>query len=528
MFSDPDYCNYTDFRPRTEPPEEGIALALKDNMGDCPVPPNFSSEFFSTVGVVAELFETHPLHGQWRQWAMEQNDRFMETFYEHDGTYHESVNYHTHEFSERVLHMYPLWWKGVRNYFAEPKVKGCFRHFLEIQMPPLSDSIEVLKDATASRYDSIHTLYADWSRPRRAVLPADGNSGGNGIEQEHRGELSLGAWIYRESDPAFAVAQMNAWRLAGKPIPLHTHAVLTVLTIDPAIGATTEKLGPCTSQPWSSVHRVGMAVISKSCKPDGSPVWCLFRAGRATHHMDLDQGNIHLAAWDSVLLGEYGYHTVDNEGRQIGGADTWLHNTVVYSDDRWDCSGYTGLERAPDPLIVHTGDTFDWAAVRIVNTNLRRFDRVPYFIILPQPHTRHVRHYLFVKPDYFLVWDVFEEAHRPSTFWLHPRLAITQEGPGRFRAGTPGKPHLLVQFLQPQAPQVVENTQYGPLWSFCVRNETAQPYMTLLVPQVDDLGVKAALAADGRTVTVTGKGLHDEIRLPEPGTMGLPVVRRGK
>ena len=526
MFSDPGYCNYTDFRPHTEPPEEGIEQALKDNMGDCPVPPNFSSELFSTVGVMAEMFEKHPLHDRWRQWAMEQNDRFMETFYEHDGTYHESVNYHTHEFSERLLHMYPLRWKGVRDFFAEPKVKGCFEHFLAIQMPPLSDSIEPLKDATASRYNSVHTLYADWSLPRRAILPADGNSGGSGIEQEHRGELSAGAWIYRETDPVFSAAQMNAWRLAGKPIPLHTHAVLTMITIDPSIGAKT-KLGR-TSQPWTSVHRVGMAVISKASKPDGSPVWCLFRAGHATHHMDFDQGNLHLAAWDSVLLGEHGYHTVDNEGHHLGGAETWLHSTVMYSENRHDSSGYTGLERAPDPFIVYLGDKFDWAGLRIVNTNLRPCDRLPYFAIVPRPITRHVRHYLFVKPDYFLVWDVFEEAHGPSVFRLHPRLPMVQEAACTFRSGTPGKPHLLVKFLQPAAPQVIESEKFGPLWSFAARNETGQPYMVLLVPEVEDLGVKAELAADGRTVTVTGKGLHDEIRLPEPGTMGLPVVKRGK
>ncbi|HUW33867.1 MAG TPA: hypothetical protein VM223_19850 [Planctomycetota bacterium] len=522
MFSDPDYCNYGDFWPNAEL-DEGIASALKDDMGDCPVPPNFASEFMSTVGVMAELFEKHPMHQAWRQWTMQQTDRFHRTFYEHDGTYHESVNYHTHEFSERILFLYPLWWKGVRDYFADERVKGTIRHSVEIQMPPLSDSIEPLTGPCAGRYGSIHTLYADWSLPRRAVHPADGNSGGHGHEQEQRGEYTLGAWIYRESDPALAAACMRAWRLAGKPIPLHTHPVLTVGTIDPAI----ESGSGAGSVQTGSTHRVSMGLISKAHKKDGSPLWCLFRAGKATHHMDFDQGNLHLAAWDSVLLGEHGYHTNDNAGNNIGGADTWLHNTVVYSDDKWLSSGYAGLERAPDPIIVHMGDTFDWCAVRIVNTNVRPLRKLSYKVMLPVPTTRHLRHYLFVKPDYFLVWDVFEEAHSPSTFWLHPGLPVRDEGSGIFRAGEPGKPHLLVRFLLPEAPQVIENEQFGPLWSLGVRNDTGKPYMALLVPQVDDLGITAELGDDGKTITVAGSGIKDEIRLPEAGSVReLPIVVR--
>ncbi|HUU95938.1 MAG TPA: hypothetical protein VM487_09360, partial [Phycisphaerae bacterium] len=186
-----------------------------------------------------------------------------------------------------------------------------------------------------------------------------------------------------------------------------------------------------------------------------------------------------------------------------------------------------GLERAPDPIIVHMGDTFDWCAVRIVNTNVRPLRKLSYKVMLPVPTTRHVRHYLFVKPDYFLVWDVFEEAHSPSTFWLHPGLPVRDEGSGIFRAGEPGKPHLLVRFLLPEAPQVIENEQFGPLWSLGVRNDTGKPYMALLVPQVDDLGITAELGDDGKTITVAGSGIKDEIRLPEAGSVReLPIVVR--
>jgi len=514
MFADPDYCVYSDFWPHIEP-EEGVVEALKDEMGDAPVPPNFADEFFTTTGVMAELFERHPLRDEWRRFAIEHNQLFLDTFYAADGTYRESINYQTHEFNERLCLFYPLWFKGVHDFFADERVKGTFRFSAEVMMPKLSDGVPSVEDAARQRWGSLFGR----PDPPRAMLPANGNSGGNGFEQEIRGELTLGAWVYRESDPVLAGQLMHAWREAGKPIPMGTHPVLTVVTLD----ATIESV----PVPMTSCHRLGLGVVSKARKPDGAPVWCLFRAGTATHHMDFDQGNLHLAAWDSVLLGEHGYHTFDNEGGHPGAAATWLHSTVVYSDDREMSCGYTGLERAPSPALVHLSDEFDWCVHRIVNTNYRRLETMRYTDQLPARRTQHVRHYLFVKPDYFLVWDVFEEAHQASTFWLHPRLPMTEVGPGAWRAGEPGKPHLLVRFIQPEKPEVVENRRFGPLWNFAVRNETGRPYLVLLVPARRPVEIDATWDAPSRVVRVAGTGLADTIHLPEPGCMELPRLVRG-
>ena len=82
------------------------------------------------------------------------------------------------------------------------------------------------------------------------------------------------------------------------------------------------------------------------------------------------------------------------------------------------------------------------------------------------------------------------------------------------------------RFLLPAAPRVAVNEQFGPLWSFAVQNDAGQPYLALLVPQVEDLGLKAELASDGRTVSVSARGILDRIRLPQPGTMNLPAVWR--
>lgn len=511
MYADADFCNYADFWQPMDA-DDGIAQAMKDGVGDCPVPPNFSSEFFSTTAVVAELYPRHPLSRQWRQWAIGMCERYLETFYAPDGTYHESVNYHTHAINELVLQFYPLYIKGAANLWDNPRVKGSFRHFMEIQVPPVREGI-----ANTPWY---HAVSLADPQPPRAPLINDGNSGSEGCLQDVRTMLTLAASVYKDSDPAFARELMWSWTAAGRPLLDSEHPMLSLLTLDPAM----DRAEPAYRSTW----RHSMGLISKARQADGSPVWCEFRAGSATHHMDFDQGNLNLVAFDAILLGDFGYHAHDAAGKPLVPTETWLHNTVVYSANRRESSGYTGLERAPEPLLVHTGDDFDWAVHRIVNNNYRTWEKMSYRDMVPAPTTVHVRHYLFVKPDYFLIWDTFERAHQPSTFWLHPHAhrPMEQLSPATFRSGKPGQPHLLVQFIQPEAVQVIENAPLGALWSFGVQNPTGRPYMTLLVPQVQDRKVTATLEGD-HLVRVAGKGLADRIALPSPGTPELPQIRRG-
>ncbi|HUW34411.1 MAG TPA: hypothetical protein VM223_22620 [Planctomycetota bacterium] len=164
-----------------------------------------------------------------------------------------------------------------------------------------------------------------------------------------------------------------------------------------------------------------------------------------------------------------------------------------------------------------------------MNTRFRDFGKVNYHTIeTPAERTVHVRHYLFVKPDYFVVWDTFEEAHGASTFWLHPMKELKDEGNGFFRAGEAGAPHLRVQFVLPAKPDVIENVSLGNLWSFGVRNGSGQPYLAVLVPQKDERGIVAAYDEAARTLHLTGKNVDDTIVLPEPGSVDqLPKVVRG-
>ena len=301
------------------------------------------------------------------------------------------------------------------------------------------------------------------------------------------------------------------------------HPLLSILLLDHSL--------PAKPPEMTSAWRRSLGVFSRATIEDGEQVWCEFRAGTGTHHIDFDQGNIRIAAWDRALLGDYSYHCHEPDGSSINVGATWVHNCVVYSDYKTKTAGYTGLEQAPEPALVHLADDFDWCVHRIVNTNLRAEDPdAPHFWLrmYPVPRTSHVRHYLFVKPDYVLIWDVFEEAHGPSTFWLHPTGQPQQIGDCVFRTGPDAEPHLHVEFLRPQAPEVIENTKLGPHWSLGVRNQTGRPYLVLLVPQKKDRGAGASYDDATRTASIAIDGRRDTIILPPPGTTDqLPQIQRG-
>jgi len=521
IFADPDYWRGGDFWPLTEP-DEGIAEALKDDMGDCPVPPNFASEFFSTTGVVAELFPNHPLSPDWRDWSIEQTEAFLDTFFAPDGTYHESVNYHTHAVSELVCHFFPLWWKGHRDFFQNPRVKGSFRHFALIQMPPLVEGV-ARPAAPAAKMGYRVATYAAWDLAERALLPNNGNSGDEGLAQEPRGETTVAAAVYAKSDPDLAGHLMHLWATSGKALQDQEHPVLTLTTLDPQI----RPLAPS----WVSCQRLGLGIVSKARRRDGLPVWSLYRAGAATHHMDFDQGHLHLTAGNRELLGDYGYHAHDSDGTALPAAATWLHNTLTYGRRRELSSGYTGLERAPEPITVHLGGDFDWCVHRIINGNYRDLTNVGYRTMIPAAGTVHVRHYLFVKPDYFVLWDTFEEADQPATFWLHPRHPVTQKDSRSFFAGPEGGEGigLQVRFVLPASFKVVENARRGPLWSLGVQGEAGGPFLAILAPQPQFSPILATLHPTRWLLRVeTDDGLNDTLILPPPGSAGeLPQVKRG-
>lgn len=510
-FSDPDFCCYEDYWPHLGGrPDRQLQRTLQRTMGNCPTPPNFASEFSTTVAVMAELFATHPRSAHWRRWGMRQLDRFVRAFVREDGTYCESINYHVHALNAIICQIYPLWHKQVRDYFAEPRIRGSFEHMCALQLPPIGWPNKAEPSVRAP-------LLMDSPGAPRAALPANGNSGSYGGPQHHKGELTVGAWVYRHSDPALSANLMHAWRAAGRPILDQEHPLLTLVTLDPSL--------PAKATPWRSTWRRSLGVVSKATSADGQPVWCLFRAGSATNHMDFDQGAVHLVCGDRVLLGDHGYHTQDSNGRAVHAAATWLHNTLTYAADKQLSSGYTGLEKAPEPLMVHLSDAFDWVVHRIVNTNYRHLEALSYRDLIPCAPTVHVRHYLFVKPDYVLLWDVMERASEPPTFWLHPPQPVQQLSPSSFRAGQSGQPHLRIEFLQPEELQVVENSQFGPLWSFGVRPQGVSGLLTLLIPQARERAVHAQ--CDGDIVSVSiGSQIHDRIILPPAGSRQLPRMTR--
>jgi len=99
-------------------------------------------------------------------------------------------------------------------------------------------------------------------------------------------------------------------------------------------------------------------------------------------------------------------------------------------------------------------------------------------------------------------------------------------GDGAFRAGEIGRPNLRIQFVLPVEPEVIENAQWGPLWSFAVTQPAGRPYLAVLHPRRGDEPLTATLAADGHTLRVASEAFTDSLTLPPAGSAELPLLRR--
>ena len=475
IYADPDYANYADFWPSRDA-AEGIDRALRDEMGDTPVPPNFASEFFTTTGLMAEMFPAHPAAPAWREFAEKATLAFLDTQFAPDGTYHESINYHSHAISEFTCYFAALLRNGGRDFYAHPVVRGCYRHFVQLLMPRLVDGVEPIRAPRVS--DAMWApAYAapDYEGAGRTVHPGDGNSGGHGLNQEIRDDLPVAAAAYDSTDPDLAAALRNMWDTSCRPVFQAEHPIATVAAID--LDA------PSVPAPWESAWRHGLGVVSKSVADDGDMRYALFRAGSATHHMDFDQGNVQIVAYGRSLLCDHGYHTCDTDGKGLPAAATFLHNTLTYGERRELSSGYLGLELAPEPESVTLGADADECVLRIVNNNFRDLGRLPYNQQIHAPTTVHVRRYRFDKhTGAVTLRDTLEQSHGPAVAWFHTRAQAEEIAPGEFRCGPADGVHLLIRFIG-TVPEVVENRQQGPLYSLGVRVPDGGELVSELVPR---------------------------------------------
>jgi len=507
MFADPDYCRYADFW--TDPDGEddpSAAKAIAAEMGPTPVPPNFAAEFVSTVGVVAALFDEHPKSPHWRDWSIQHIDGYLNRFFEEDGTYRESVNYHNHVLNMLCCLMWPLREQGHHDYFEDPRIVGSFQHFVQVTTPP-TDDVEQTGGALHRPWPPhIAKVLADPCTPRSAYIN-NGNSGGDWLMQSPRGELTIGIAAYRHSQPELAGQLAWVWQQSGKTILDSEHPILTLALLDPSVAPI--------EPPLQSVHRRSLGIVSRSPAHNGT--FALFRAGAATNHMDFDQGTIQLIAYNKVLLRDPGYHAHADDVSIHAAATRW-HSTIVYSDNLDHSSGYTGIEQAPEPVRVQLTDEYDWCAHRIVNTNHRDLSRLPYNVCLPCDKTTHWRQYLLAKRGgYILIHDIIEPADRPCVFLLQPQAPLQPSGPGSFTADAGDDVYLDVQFLHP-AKTTVDDAPHG---TFAARNESGR-FLTVLAPRKADQHTDAT-AIDSHTIRVDHPLGTDHIQLPDQhdGEVGL-------
>jgi hypothetical protein len=399
---------------------------------------NFHTENITVLATAALCFPMHPQAGEWLDYALTDLLWQMEHGVE-DGAWHETPRYHGAVLRTLVPLAHALQRCASFDLFAN----AGFRSMLDWQV-----RIQTPRDR----------VYGEWQRDGRAggpysrdllAYPSEAVALIPGVGDAEWANfwftpLAMAASAYRQTDPAFAGRLMWGWTRAGGPYAPEAPLLLApMLLIDPSVPALPQQLG-------SEVQAQGGYAILRSGYDTPTERYLLFSCGvrREDHwasHAHRDLNSISIFA-DGVPLsldpGAGPYRTAEHALWHKG---TGSHSTVSFGGrdhDREDGRIIKFVSKpGADYVVGDAGLAVGEAAAAL------------------QFH----RHILFVKPDYFVVWD-FLRSWVPTEWRLHsPAREILIDG-SRAELITPWGVSLDVHMVLPQAPSFVKGEGRFGLW----------------------------------------------------------------
>jgi len=405
-FADEDFFPTTRSLSAREDKESYFLGALGEKIGDAICPPNFATEYYTSYGCFAAQFCGHPKSKEWIKKGINACDTQLKYDYFDSGVYIESPNYHHHSFGMLNQFARCLLRIGVKDYYTVPRFKAQFGYFCDIATPPVlpnEDAVKMLRQKTKT---------LDYDNERFSVLPGNGNTGHNCSDIPLPIDLMTGALMYQHSDKPLADRCYNTWVLAGRPVH-HVYDSITFLLSD----IENYKPSDYIERSQSKVLE-GSFVTMRGMADSGDEVYILIKNGVATHHNDFDEGGFTIWAYGSPLCGDYGYHADDGDKLNLPVVSTWQHNCVEFD---LKSSGYLGMEKSSAPELFLSNEHCDFLISDITVKNLRDTRNVKNYLEQQTPCETilYKRYLLFVKPDYFLVYDNIISCPYTHRWWLH-------------------------------------------------------------------------------------------------------------
>ncbi|HEY8667169.1 MAG TPA: heparinase II/III family protein, partial [Tepidisphaeraceae bacterium] len=459
-FHDQDFWPYDAFfHARTD--QRGHGEEFWSNQGDIICPPNFTTEYWTSFLLAGLTFPEHPAANCWIEKGEEMFARNLDTQFYESGGYSESANYHDHEMQMLTQVAVALLAQGRQDFFEHPRFKKNFGFFIDMITPPVK-----LTAAARPLATDIYNL-SPASGDSAVLLTNWGNSGHDCSGHVLPQPLAVAAGIYADRDPAYARRLMTAWRNSTQKFATSYTGFNLLALGRPDLPETDLHLDSALVEGLGAVMRANV----------GTPreIFGWIKNGPATHHNCRDDGGLVLYAHGAPVIGDLGYHC-QHQGRQEGSFETWKHACVSFDGkttsmlrdveftlppELWRSTPQADLlvTYAPVDRLLHAGDPF---------LNPRIVTRI-----------EHRRFTLFMKPDYFVIYDHIPQTTVTSTYWL-PALADSIDisaGRAHFHGQFGVDLHLLV--LLPAAAKI-ESGEYSVMRHVRIDQPGAGDYLTVI------------------------------------------------
>ncbi len=478
----PSHQNYR----RPDHPRATRNWTLAENYSTVFGTPNFQTDIYYNLALFGAVFTQHPCSRAWLDDAAQQLSDQLDTHFNADGVYTESIGYFGHLF-HNMLHMASVLRRhGLRDFYADPRFQKAMNCFVDYLGAPRRLTVENIMRP--------ESLVAPEALIR--TLPAIGDTGWNCTEMLLPALVEHAAEEVRGQNPALADRLLAAWNVCGRPIegtwyPAYEFAY---------IGDPGPEVPPLT---LASRRFLNVGVMLRADVNQPSETSLFVRSGRATHHWGYDQGHWTLTTRGSLLVPDYGYYGNETpKGRPVAGYHTWLHNVVTFGN--WDHGGM-GPELRRQELVVYLGPDFDYIVMDLsqaygIDTYWRN--------IAPVPSVLYERHLLFAHNRYVLVWDRIEHSTVRSQLRVGALSRRVEIAGSVLRFTGLDEVNLIVHMLEP-GPVEFNEGLVGPLRYVMCEQDCQRDY--LWVCQPIGLGESEfAVRQEGRTVTVSGTDLHGQ------------------
>jgi hypothetical protein len=392
---------------------------------------NFHTDNITIIATAALAFPEHPQAKEWLGYALAEFEFQMKESVE-DGAWHETPRYHGAVLRSLIPLAYALKRNAGVDWFKNDGLRSMLDWLVRCQTPRDRVYGKWLQSGQMTGTNGAETMaYAP-----DAVSESPGIGDAEWVNYWFA-VLGMAAPAYRDSDPGFAGRLMWGWERAGGPYAPESNLLMApLILIDPTIKPIRQELVS------EAMPKSGYAILrSDYDKP--SEKYFIFTCGhrREQHwagHKHRDQNSFSLFAEGVPLSLDAGTGPYSTPEQSLWHKSTLSHSTVLFG----------GRDQSKeDGKIIRFVSQKD--ADYLIGDASRAAGETSGVL---QFH----RHVLFVKPDYFVIWD-FIRSYVPTEWLLHSPAREIRKSERSIEFVTPWEVNLDAHFLLPKG--VLEITE---------------------------------------------------------------------